>query len=133
MSLPLPAILLVEDEPIVAMDMADCITDAGYQVVGPVATLPDAIRIGRDGMFDAALVDANLAGAKVDEVAAVLTERGIPFAFVTGYARETLPEAFRHVPVIAKPYEHEQLKQIVRSLLARTNSLGTVPFKRSVV
>jgi len=119
---PLTAILIVEDETLVAMDIIDCITEAGYQAVGPIATLPEAVHIGRVGVFDAALLDANLGGETVDEVAAELTKRNIPFAFVTGYAPETLPAAFQHVPMVRKPYDHEQLKQVVRNLLTRHES-----------
>jgi len=116
------AILIVEDESLVAMDIADCITEAGYRVVGPIGNLSEALRVGRDGVFDAALLDANLGGQTVDELAAALTNRNIPFAFVTGYARETLPADFRHVPVVRKPYEHEHLKQVVRRLLSREST-----------
>lgn len=121
------AILIVEDETLVAMDIADCITEAGYQVVGPITNLPEALRIGRDGVFDAALLDANLGGQTVDELAAALTNRNIPFAFVTGYARETLSANFRDVPLVRKPYEHENLKQVVRNLLSRRKSAGREP------
>ena len=120
------AILIVEDESLVAMDIVDCITEAGYQVVGPISTLREALPIGRVGVFDAALLDANLGGETVEELAATLTTRNIPFAFVTGYAREKLPAAFQHVPIVRKPYDHENLKQVVRNLLARRQSTDTV-------
>src|SRR3954467_2282481 len=55
-----PAILVVEDEAMVAMDLADCVTDAGYRVLGPIDTLSEAPRIGAAEVFDAALLDANL-------------------------------------------------------------------------
>lgn len=123
---PLTAILIVEDEPLVAMDIVDCMTEAGYEVVGPIGNLPDALSVGRVGAFDAALLDANLRGETVDELAAVLTKRNIPFAFVTGYAREKLPAAFQNVPLIRKPYEHEHLKLVVKNLLARREATDRV-------
>jgi CheY-like chemotaxis protein len=129
---PLTAILIVEDESLVAMDIVDCITEAGYQAVGPIGNLPEALRIGRVGVFDAALLDANLGGETVDELAAALTKRNIPFAFVTGYAREAIPAAFQHVPVVCKPYEHEHLKQVVRNLLTRRESTAPTPTAEGV-
>jgi CheY-like chemotaxis protein len=124
---PIPAILLVEDEALVAMDIADCITEAGYRVLGPVGNLSEALKMGSVGVFDAALLDANLGGHKVDQLATTLTKRNIPFAFVTGYGRDTLPEAFRHIQVVTKPYEQERLKQVIRNLLERNDPTGTLP------
>ena len=124
-----PAILVVEDEPLVALDIADCIEEAGYRVVGPVATLDQAVKMAAAGAFDAALVDANLGGQKVDDLAATLANRQIPFAFVTGYGLETLPEAFRHFEVVTKPYTHERLKAVIRNLIGQN---GVHPHRSSV-
>lgn len=115
------AILVVEDEPLVAMDIADCVQAAGFGVVGPAATLEEASDHVLSGVFDAALVDANLGGRKVDSLAAALTARLKPFAFVTGYGRETLPAGFRHVQVVAKPFTHDQLITVIVSLLRQTD------------
>src|SRR3546814_16982255 len=80
-------ILLIEDEPLIAMDMCDTLEDAGYTVVGPASTLDEAHELVETAKFDAALLDANLSGEAVDEVAAALTRTVMPFAFVTGYGR----------------------------------------------
>src|SRR3546814_1430258 len=84
-------------------DLCDTLEDAGYTVVGPASTLDEAHELVETAKFDAALLDANLSGEAVDEVAAALTRKGMPFAFVTGYGREALPEAFRHVPLLNNP------------------------------
>jgi CheY-like chemotaxis protein len=115
-SLP-QTVLIVEDEAMVAMDLADCVGGAGFRVLGPVNTLTDAIKVATGGEFDAALLDANLRGQPVTEVAAVLTSRNIPYAFVTGYGREVISDAFHHVPLIAKPYAHDDLILVIRTLL----------------
>lgn len=120
-----PTIFVVEDEAMVAMDLVDCITDAGYRVLGPVGTLPEALRIGRDGIFDAALLDANLRGQRVDDLAAMLSRRNIPYAFVTGYHRDTLPAPFRHVTIVAKPYTHDHLKETLKNLLPGKSAQDT--------
>jgi hypothetical protein len=62
-------------------------------------------------------LDANLQGQTVEELATVLSRRNIPFAFVTGYGREMLPPAFQHMPLVAKPYAHPQLREVLDILL----------------
>jgi DNA-binding LytR/AlgR family response regulator len=106
------------------MDIVDCIIGAGYGVVGPIGSLIEALRVASLENVDAALLDANLGGEKVDGVAAALAERKIPFAFVTGYAREKISADFNHVPLVAKPFQHEMLKQVIRNLLARPDMGG---------
>src|SRR3546814_1750488 len=105
-------ILLIEDEPLIAMDMCDTLEDGGYTVVGPASTLDEAHELVETAKFDAALLDANLSGEAVDEVAAALTRKGMPFAFVTGYGREALPEAFRHAPLLNKPLDRKSKRRV---------------------
>ncbi|HEY9580470.1 MAG TPA: PAS domain S-box protein [Rhizorhapis sp.] len=112
-------ILLIEDEPLIAMDMCDTLEDAGYTVVGPASTLDEAHELVETAKFDAALLDANLSGEAVDEVAAALTRKGMPFAFVTGYGREALPEAFRHAPLLNKPLLPKSAFDMLEKLLSR--------------
>jgi len=123
-SAPQAKILVVEDEPLVSMDIVYCLSEAGYGVVGPLASLLEALRVARGESFDAALLDANLGGEKIDEVAVTLVERKIPFAFVTGYAREKISADFNHVPLVPKPFQHEKLKQVIKNLLARPDMGG---------
>ena len=113
-----PVILVVEDEPLVAMAVADCVTDTGCRVLGPIGDFSEALKTVRTGKFDAALLDANLGGKNVDELATLLAQAGIPFAFVTGYGRDILPDAFRHVTVVSKPYDDDELKQVIRDMVA---------------
>ena len=67
--------------------------------------------------------DANLGGDPVDEIAAALTRKGIPFAFATGYGREALPHGFRDRPVITKPFRDSPL-----SLYRALRSLNPSPY-----
>ena len=116
-STDLPVVLVVEDEPLVAMAIADCVVDAGCRVLGPVGSLSEALRTARNGKYDAALLDANLGGKNVEELAACLAEAGVPFAFVTGYGKDGLPKAFRDVPILTKPYDDDQLKLVIRCMV----------------
>jgi CheY-like chemotaxis protein len=74
--------------------------------------------------LDAALLDGNLHGQPVDEIAAALTRHNVPFMFVTGYGRAGLPQAFRAAPVLAKPFQQQQMLDAATLLLERR---GQVP------
>lgn len=102
-------ILVIEDEPLVSIDIEACLTESGSFVVGPAASLDRARRLIETETFDGALVDANLGGEPVDDLAHALTRKGIPFIFLTGYGRDSLPEAFRDSSMIGKPYTRESL------------------------
>jgi len=110
-------ILVIEDEPLVAMELEAILADAGCRIVGPAGTIESARQLIDAGKIDAALVDANLGGRRVDDLAASLSERSIPFGFVTGYGREALPARFQHSRMLSKPFMPAQLLALVSALL----------------
>jgi PAS domain S-box-containing protein len=110
-------VLLIEDEPLVAMDMESVLRAAGYDIIGPGGNIREAKRLIEKGDYDTALVDANLEGHPVDEIASMLSNKNCPFAFVTGYGRETLPRGFRDAVLVPKPFSHDQLLTTVKLLL----------------
>ncbi|WP_309084048.1 PAS domain S-box protein [Chelativorans sp.] len=112
-------ILVIEDESLIAMEIANILADAGCIVVGPAATTERARELIGKGEFDAALLDANLNGRRVDELASELTRRGVPFAFLTGYEREGLPEAFRQAPMVNKPFTRNDALDIIHRLTGK--------------
>src|SRR3546814_20674122 len=71
------------------------------------------------GVQTCALPISNLSGEAVDEVAAALTRKCMPFAFVTGYGREALPEAFRHAPLLNQPLLPKSAFDMRDKLLSR--------------
>jgi len=107
-----PRVLLVEDEALVAMMIQECLADFGYQVVGPVATASEAAAQANDGYFEAAVLDVNLGDGAVYPIADILTARGVPFVFVTGYEADSVEPRFRKVPILQKPIEREMLRRI---------------------
>jgi len=101
-------ILIVEDEPIVAMMVEDMLADLGALAVGPVTSLAGAAQFLCDGGFDAAILDLNLNGEGTEGVARALRDRGVPFIFATGYDSggvRNLGES----GVLQKPYRLEQM------------------------
>jgi DNA-binding response OmpR family regulator len=111
-------ILLVEDGPLVAFAVTMSLADAGWIVIGPAGTVAEAKRLIGEAQIDGALLDANLAGEAVDEVAAILHRRNVPLAFVTGCAREDLPAALRGAPMLRKPFTEKDLIATVSRLFA---------------
>jgi CheY-like chemotaxis protein len=115
-------ILVVEDEALIAMMFADDLSDAGAEVVGPVATVEDALRLvdslTADGRLDAAVLDVNLGGESVEPVADRLATRGVPFVFATGYGAGCEPPGHPGRPVLHKPFEVEVLLSAMNELPA---------------
>lgn len=111
-------LLIVEDEPLVAMEIASHLEEAGAFVVGPAASPQAALALIEQYRFHAVLLDANLGGKPVDEIAAALARTGTPFAFVSGYDRRSLPEGFGGIPLLSKPFSEEQLLEVCGLLLA---------------
>jgi len=111
-------VLLVEDEPLVSMMLADMLSAFGHKVDGPYSRFGDAILAAKSNNLQAGILDVNLGGEKTYAVADILTDRKIPFAFVTGYGPDSIVSEFAHAPVLQKPIEaaklHALLQQIVR-------------------
>jgi PAS domain S-box-containing protein len=111
-------VLLVEDEPLVSMMLADMLSAFGHKVDGPYNRFTDAILAAKSNNLRAGILDVNLGGEKTYAVADILATRKIPFAFVTGYGPDAILSEFSHAPVLQKPIEaaklHALLQQIVR-------------------
>jgi len=115
----LPArILLVEDEYLIRMLLEDMVADLGHNVIAAVGTIAEARALASTGDFHAAILDVNVDGEKIFPVADILTERGLPFAFLTGYGENSLPDAYRGRPALLKPFQVAQLESTLNGLLA---------------
>ncbi len=109
-------ILLVEDEMLVAMNIEDMLLEHGFVVAGIASRLAPALALAREGRFDAAMLDVNLAGEASFPVADLLAERGIPFLFATGYGRQGLEDRFRACPILQKPFRAAELGAALEAL-----------------
>jgi two-component sensor histidine kinase/DNA-binding response OmpR family regulator len=103
-------LLLAEDETLVGMMMRDLLSDAGFFVVGPIASLDEAIGAARSFEFDGAILDVNMGGTLVYPLAELLSQRGIPFIFITGYDDDSIDARFASASVLQKPLDPEKLK-----------------------
>lgn len=108
--LPGRRILLVEDEPLIAMFAEMALEDAGAVVVGPAANVASALAALDGQAADAALVDVRLRGGESGyDLADALAQRGIPFVLATGMQVGDVPPRHRARPVLPKPYTAPQL------------------------
>ena len=111
-------VLLVEDEALIAMNVADMLDTLGCTVVGPASRVGEAVTaIDTNGDIDAAVLDVNLDGEPSFRVADALVERGIPFLFATGYGARGLRNDLRDRPVLQKPFRLRDLKKALAGLL----------------
>jgi CheY-like chemotaxis protein len=109
-------ILIVEDEFLIAMTASDMLGELGAVIVGPAATVNEALELARAENIDAALLDLNLYGHSSAIVAEALEARGIPIVFATGYERGAGKDAAGR-RVLGKPYTQEKLAMQLRCAL----------------
>ena len=115
-------ILVIEDEFLVAVHIDFILVQEGHEVIGPVGTLDEALQLANDEALDCALLDVNLDGGGVDDVAAILDRRGVPFIFVTGYGRDNLPQNFREAVIVDKPFQDQDLLREVQRLVMQSSA-----------
>jgi PAS domain S-box-containing protein len=114
-----PRILIVEDEVVVALELAEALRANGFEVLGPAGSVGEAIALLEGARCDAGILDVNLGAETSEPVAATLTEAGVPFVVVTGYAASQLPAIFREAPLLPKPLVVSALVARLRACLAR--------------
>jgi len=108
-------LLVIEDEPLVGMEVALILGDAGADVIGPATTIEEALDLIASKPVDGALLDANLQGRSVEAVAEALVAGKIPFAFVSGYGTSHLPAGF-NATALEKPFDPKRLLEVAIGL-----------------
>jgi CheY-like chemotaxis protein len=113
------SILIVEDEPLIAMMLEDFLDSLGHKVAGTCETVADALaRVGQGG-FDIAIIDVNLNGEQVWPVADRLAAQGVPYVLATGGHIEPPPPAHAGVPVLSKPFTLDAIEPALTEACAR--------------
>jgi CheY-like chemotaxis protein len=107
--------LIVDDEPLIAILVAEQLVELGHVVVGQATSLEAAKCLAAAEHFDAALLDLNLQGEVSDPVAKILAERKIPFALMIGY-NEAPAGTFIDIAILRKPFTDAELKRTVNAL-----------------
>jgi DNA-binding response OmpR family regulator len=108
-------ILIVEDEPFIALALEAMLLELGFDVAGSAAQVSAALElIGRE-QIDGAILDVNLGSQRIDPVADILAARACPFFFTTGYGISGLPARHAGRAVLHKPFGLEQLFTVLRA------------------
>jgi CheY-like chemotaxis protein len=117
---PLEDVLIVEDDPIIALDFEDTILGSGVKQVRTAASVVRALEMIADRAPDFALLDVGLVREKSFAIAERLDALKIPFVFITGYGADVrLPAAFADKPRLPKPCSRDVLEAVLRSRAAR--------------
>lgn len=115
-------VMVVEDEPLVALQMEAILEDLGCEPVGPAATLAEALQLaGREGpRLDAAVMDVNLRGQASFPIAEVLAGYGVAVIYVTGYGSLPAASTAKNEPaptLLQKPLRDGDLERALHAVL----------------
>jgi CheY-like chemotaxis protein len=111
-------ILIVEDEPLIAMMLEDFLESLGHTVKASCDNVADAlVAVGKNG-FDVAILDVNLKGENVWPVATELRQRGVPFVLASGGHVDPPPPEFASAPLIEKPFTIDRVTPALEAALA---------------
>ena len=114
-------VLVVEDEPMIRLLLDDRLSDLGYTMAAEAGRLDEALSVASRGQFDVAILDVNLNGQPITPVVDVLVSRGVPFVFVSGYARRGIPEGLGQIPLLQKPFQVEGLARALAAVAAKSD------------
>lgn len=109
-------VLIVEDEPLLAMNLEDMLTELGHLVVATATRIDKALSLADCSEIDLAILDINLAGSNSFQVAASLRKRGIPFIFTSGYGPAGLGDGYRESHLLTKPFGIRELEFTIARL-----------------
>ena len=112
------SILVVEDEPLIAMMLEDFLESLGHRVHATCESVGEAVKAVDSGGFELAILDVNLKGENVWPVASRLREKNVPFVIATGGHVDPPPPEFNDAPVIEKPYTVDRVTPAIDSALA---------------
>ena len=109
--------LLVEDEPLIAMDGESILQSMGVEEVVCVRTVAEGLRALDEKQFNAALLDLRLGQESSIALAQRLAASSVPFGFLTGFQGDALPDEFKDCPILSKPFTATQLGGLLLKLL----------------
>jgi DNA-binding response OmpR family regulator len=111
-------VLVVEDEPLVSMLVADWLREIGVDPLGPAASVAAALDFVAAGTVDGAILDVRVGQERCEPVAEALSARGIPFALTSGSDARDLANRFSGAVFLPKPFDFAALEGTMRRVLA---------------
>lgn len=110
-------ILVVEDEPMIAMLFEDYLDMLGHRCFACVETVDDALEACDKGGFDAVILDVHLGSQQAWPVAERLQTSNIPFVIASGGTGEGLPPSLANVPILEKPFNIQSLESAIAQII----------------
>ena len=110
-------VLVVEDEAATSLMIEDTLKAAGCVVIGPVATVRDALALIKREDIDCAVLDIELIDGKAGPVAEALVKRGIRFVLATGYNSAAIGPQYASAPVVGKAFDLPELLDAVEDVV----------------
>ena len=111
-------VLVLEDEPLIAMLIQDWLEDLGCEVVGPALTVVQALTLIEQKKPDAAILDISVGATDSSPVADELRMRNVPYAFATGRDGSGIASRHATAPILAKPYDQAGIQSVLSELLS---------------
>ena len=112
----MPRILVVDDEPLIAMMVEEWLSELACETVGPAHSVSRALELIGSGQLDAAILDVSLGSEESYPIADALRARQIPFALATGHSARDIENRFNDVPILTKPFDFDVMKTVINKL-----------------
>ena len=120
-NLPGKRVLVVEDNPMLAYDLRDIMSERGAEIIGPALDLSTGLQLARENQLDGALLDVDLGGELVWPLARELQEHTVPFIFISADCKDSdLPQDFRQYRCLDKPARSADILQTISGLMSGT-------------
>jgi DNA-binding response OmpR family regulator len=110
-------VLVVEDDAMLGLDIAQQLAEAGLEVIGPATSVTKAFRLMGQTGCDVAVLDVNLGNETAEPVALELRARGMPFLVLSGYSSDQHPPGFHGAPMLSKPAHPKDLIALLRKCM----------------
>lgn len=108
-------ILVVDDEPLIAMLLCDWLEELGHTVVGPAHSVKEALALVANEPVDGAILDVTLGQENSFDVAEALHKLSVPTVFATGHGADSIEDRFRAAPLLPKPFDFSAVERALTS------------------
>lgn len=115
-------VLILEDEYLLADDLASALRQAGAEPVGPTGTVPEAEALAAKEQIDAAILDVNLRGEMASKFITRLAASNLPCVIVSGYGEDALPQSISQLCRLEKPVSPSVVVNSLAAQMARARA-----------
>jgi CheY-like chemotaxis protein len=115
-------ILVLEEQPSIAMRLVAILREAGCRIAGPAEGVSDALNLIGQETIDAAILDVKIAGNSTLPVARELARQNIPYVFTSGNKSRRLDQRCAPARVITKPYSADHIIEVLLALMRSTRT-----------